>query len=796
MNNYTEEQLKFINYDGDKSIILSSTAGSGKEQPLFSKVLTPNGWTTMGSLKVGSEILTPKGVVTKVTNIYPQGLKDYYELTFSDGSKTHAGIEHLWRVKRRSQVRRKSNRFSLVTTLSLINELKQNKAVYIPMVDIEYNQASQPIDPCTFGRILNGIIFSKNLSLKSTLINSLSDEYNLFERTLIEYRLMFMGMSRVTKNNVYIPNEYIRTSKKDRISLLKGLFHNNPDISRYNILKYVHKEKNIPLKQRSIIVEINSEMLSKTLTSLVNSLGGVVIRQDNSSVYHNIKLPSHIFELIATPLGEDYNIDDIPSPNRVLTSREPHRKLVSVELMGKTECQCIEIEHEDHLYVTDDYIVTHNTHSAVGRLNKLIEDGVDPKRIIFFSFTNDAVDELKSRVKHDVKITTIHSFTSSLLGKMKLYKPVATFQDFITWHAAKIKPTMQTNAETKAEFYKFVDFMYENANALSASISSYKLQIAEKIPAKKPKLFLEEYKRFLTQTRSRDFSDMLIEVEKLTRKAEYKKFFDGLYDYVFVDEYQDTSAIQMRILLAINAKQYHLIGDKNQSIYGFSGANCTRVEEALKERHEVEQMNLTVNFRSKQRIVNHANNYTDLKAVSNSEELGMVHPILLDETEVLEFLRDDKPLVLLVRTNSTIKNLEFNFLKQKIKMRYFNYLTPKEVENIAKNNISYPLKKKLDPLKKYFPTNGELVNFITENMDSDKFITTIHKSKGREYSRCVVVNSLDPEVFDDEMKSILEDMLHEYTFYDEFGEPDEEAKNVHYVAVTRAVDELYFLLVQ
>ena len=64
-------------------------------------------------------------------------------------------------------------------------------------------------------------------------------------------------------------------------------------------------------------------------------------------------------------------------------------------------------------YKDDDSIIlsatagSGKTHSCVGRLNQLIADGVDPKRIIFFSFTNDAVNELKTRIEHDVQITTI-----------------------------------------------------------------------------------------------------------------------------------------------------------------------------------------------------------------------------------------------------------------------------------------------------------------------------------------------------------------------------------------------------
>ena len=75
------------------------------------------------------------------------------------------------------------------------------------------------------------------------------------------------------------------------------------------------------------------------------------------------------------------------------------------------------------------------TASATGRLVWLLEQGVRPERIIFFSFTNDAVNELRNRIRNPkINITTIHSFCLSTLAKCRKFKKTADFHHFINWY--------------------------------------------------------------------------------------------------------------------------------------------------------------------------------------------------------------------------------------------------------------------------------------------------------------------------------------------------------------------------
>jgi len=237
------------------------------------------------------------------------------------------------------------------------------------------------------------------------------------------------------------------------------------------------------------------------------------------------------------------------------------------------------------------------TYSCVQRLKELLKRGVDPSKIIFFSFTKAATEELKKRIGEDseIQITTIHAFCLGILAKVGKFKKIITFYDFIQWFQDKYKPKPGTSSEDKTFYYDTIGTLYEDADFISSSIAAFKLQSADGVKCMVP-AYIVEYNKFLRETKSRDFSDMLIEVRDLFREDKWLKMFRNQFDYIFVDEYQDTSTIQLQILLSLNAKHYYMIGDRNQSIYGYSGANCTKLEAMLKERRETLEMSLSVNF--------------------------------------------------------------------------------------------------------------------------------------------------------------------------------------------------------
>lgn len=447
---------------------------------------------------------------------------------------------------------------------------------------------------------------------------------------------------------------------------------------------------------------------------------------------------------------------------------------------------------------------------ATERLKELLKRGVDPSKIIFFSYTKAATEELIKRIgRNDVKITTIHAFALSILSKIGKFKKIATIYDFIKWFKEKYKPSSSASYETKTEFYELISNLYDEAEQVSSEISAYKLQTADDINCMLP-AFYQQYKEFLYETRNRDFADMLIEVRDLLREDKWLKMFRNKYDYIFIDEYQDTSTIQLQILLSLNAKYYYVIGDKNQAIFAFSGSNCDKIEAMLKARRTTIEKTLTVNFRSDKQIIKNSNRFSPLQAVGNNDEDGFVKRYIIFQIECLEkdengkkknldlidVLDNHSEVAVLARTNAVIRDIEFELLKRKYPMRYFNYLTDADFEEYQKGNIHVNLKSKLDRIKPYFDDSEiNVFAFIQSNKGSNKFVTSIHKSKGREFGYCVVVNSIDKELLESVGldKALTKKQLSRLTF-DLDDEKDFEAKNIHYVAVSRSKHGLYYML--
>ena len=73
----------------DKKVLVVSAAGVGKAQPNWTKIPTPNGWTTLGEIKVGDFVFDRCGNPTKVLGVFPQGVIDCYKATLSDGRSTY-----------------------------------------------------------------------------------------------------------------------------------------------------------------------------------------------------------------------------------------------------------------------------------------------------------------------------------------------------------------------------------------------------------------------------------------------------------------------------------------------------------------------------------------------------------------------------------------------------------------------------------------------------------------------------------------------------------------------------------
>jgi replicative DNA helicase len=346
--------------------------GKGKAQPLSAKVLTPSGWKKIGDLNVGSTVCCPDGSTALVQKVFPQGRKPIYRLTFSDGAKTRATAEHLWKTQTRNERRR--GEWSTKTTREIAASLKHGSYWnhYVPLID-PIDQASPllPVDPYVVGVLLgDGHIRTRRGTTEILLssadqelidrVNDLLPEGATFQkRTQYDYRLIDtngrpwhssplrqsiveMGMGSGLAHEKRIPKIYMQGSAKDRLAVLQGLLDTDGSPANRTSAEYCSSSKKMAAQVRR----------------LVWSLGGVAT--------WSVKKTTHkdAYRLYVTlPEGTEY-FRLSRKQNRIVPGQKLGRAVRTVrkvELIGHEEAQCVLIDHPDHLYITDNYVVTHNT---------------------------------------------------------------------------------------------------------------------------------------------------------------------------------------------------------------------------------------------------------------------------------------------------------------------------------------------------------------------------------------------------------------------------------------------------
>jgi hypothetical protein len=289
---------------------------SGKANPLNSKILTPNGWTTMGEIRVGDHVISQDGTATVVTGVYPQGEKDIYKITMSDDSSTECCAEHLWLTKTK---RDKKHHGSVKTTEQIMRSLEQNHK--IPMVcPVQFENRNNFCDSYHTGKLL--------ANCDANGFNT-DDEISFLKKELFDFN-----------KYVFIPYSYKINSIDERLAILQGILDFGGVIGNHG----------------KILFEAKSVLFANDIQLLVRSFGGVAtINKESDKKYCiSIRLPKQI-----NPF-RDENKANVYS-ECVFQKSEIERTIKSIEYVGKKQAQCISVAHPSKLYVTDDFIVTHNT---------------------------------------------------------------------------------------------------------------------------------------------------------------------------------------------------------------------------------------------------------------------------------------------------------------------------------------------------------------------------------------------------------------------------------------------------
>lgn len=382
-NQRTCKRIHELGFSYLNAALLFGLPGTGKAQPLYSKVLTPNGFKPMRELKIGDYVLTPDGKKSKILGIYPQGEKDIYEIHFNDGSKCRCSNEHLWTLQNRND--RVNNKYRTVELKDIKEQLYEkkepNRKIYsIDYIDkISFQSRKYSIHPYIMGVLLgDGCLstssisvslpetemrnhFEEFCSLKLSPIKSAPNKDFLIVENLgsgnsktnsLKESLKEYGLLGKRSHEKFIPKDYLIGSYEQRLWLLRGLL----DTDAYAYAS-------------GIEYSTTSPQLCQDIRELVYSLGGYATYKEKTSFYkkNNTKIPCKPSYRITIQFPSE--MDSVFYLSRKNNKYTPKRNkrifkrfIESIEYIGKENCQCIYIDNPNHLYITDDYIITHNTH--------------------------------------------------------------------------------------------------------------------------------------------------------------------------------------------------------------------------------------------------------------------------------------------------------------------------------------------------------------------------------------------------------------------------------------------------
>ena len=257
------------------------------------------------------------------------------------------------------------------------------------------------------------------------------------------------------------------------------------------------------------------------------------------------------------------------------------------------------------------------THRAVYLIEEL---GVNPYHILAITFTNKAAGEMRERIddmvgygSENIWVSTFHSTCVRILRRFIDHIGFGTnFTIYDTEDQKTIMKDICKRLEIDTKMYKEKSFLAAISSAKDELISpeAYALRAQGDFRKMKEAAVYREYQQVLRKNNALDFDDLIVKtVELFQSDMEVLDYYQERFRYIMVDEYQDTNTAQFQLikLLAGKYKNLCVVGDDDQSIYKFRGANIYNILNFEKEFPNAVTIKLEQNYRSTQNILNAAN---------------------------------------------------------------------------------------------------------------------------------------------------------------------------------------------
>ena len=347
----------------------------------------------------------------------------------------------------------------------------------------------------------------------------------------------------------------------------------------------------------------------------------------------------------------------------------------------------------------------------------LIEEcEIDPYNIIAITFTNKAANEMKSRVESmlgisagKIQISTFHSFGLSVIKRH--YEKLGLDKNFTIIDSDDVLSTIKRILKDMN-----LDPKFYNPKTIRNKISSAKNELMSpeeldkftnnEIDEVTVKVYVEYQKR-LKINNSVDFDDLLmLPIILFNENKDILAHYQDRFKYILVDEYQDTNEVQYVLTKMLSAKHKNIcvVGDPDQSIYGFRGSNYRNILNFEKDYKNTKTILLEQNYRSTKNILSAANDVIKNNQhrkekdlwTDNDEGLKIKYKRCDDEKDeanyvvsnIKKLIKEDckyEDIAVLYRTNAQSRNIEEALLRENIPYKVvgsFYFYNRKEIKDL------------------------------------------------------------------------------------------------------------------
>lgn len=334
----------------NRNFLLIGSAGCGKAQPLYTNILTPDGYIAMRNIEPGTTVFTAKGNPAKVLGVYPQGKRPIYEIGLQDRTTIRVSDDHL-NVVFRYNTTTKQKEYKTLTTCQLIELFNSTKTkIRIDIPSVEFNDDSSRLDTAF-------------------------DVGEAYTRKKLHVGRKSNQVERYTS----LDSNYVFSSKSVRLELFKGMMMSST-ITPEGYVKFSTVDDEI----------------SKNVTFVARSLGIRV----TEGMAKTSKGSLHVL-YFHPPKGMNV-VEHHKDADRFREHRfDPTRNIEYIKYIGEEECQCIYVDDPDHTYICEEgFIPTHNTTSARIMANMLNDGKGEPIEIDAASHNGvDSVREIIQQAK-------------------------------------------------------------------------------------------------------------------------------------------------------------------------------------------------------------------------------------------------------------------------------------------------------------------------------------------------------------------------------------------------------------